>query len=86
MRLQYLEACCVFGEQLSLDAFRSYPATALAPLLVVQRHHARCSSVLSAWPSKDPDAVRYLDFCATTVSICSIWQPPAPCGTDTQQR
>ena len=34
MRLQYLEACCVFGEQLSLDAFRSYPATALAPLLL----------------------------------------------------
>jgi hypothetical protein len=36
VRLQYLEACCVFGEQLSLDAFRSYPTAALAPILVVQ--------------------------------------------------
>ncbi len=36
VRLQYLEACCVFGEQLSLDAFRSYPSTSLAPVRALQ--------------------------------------------------
>ena len=28
-------------------------------------------SALAAWPSREADAVRYLDFCATTVSIIS---------------
>ena len=28
-------------------------------------------SVLVPWPSREPDAVRYLDFCATTVSCCN---------------
>jgi hypothetical protein len=46
----------------------------------------RLCSALSAWPSKDPDAVRYLDFCATTVSSSAVLATPCVvCHSDTQQ-